>query len=303
MILVSIIIVNYNTRDLLKACLESIYEKTKDITFEIIVVDNASVDSSVEMVKSKFPLVNLIVNNSNIGFGNANNIGVINAKGKCIWFLNSDTLLINNAVRILYDAIMDYPKSGIAGGNLFDRKLNPTTSFYPLMPGILSDIDYLFFNIFSKIKYKQNLNFNYTNRILEIDGFITGADLMIKKTVFEELGGFDSDFFMYYEETELTYRLKKTGLKVISVPDAKIVHLEGASEIKKENTLRRTFESKNTYINKTNLYKIKIILRFIFILTTYQRFLLNKLFGNKDKANSWSLARKVDREIYKKYSK
>lgn len=299
----SIIIVNYNTASLLESCILSLLNKTQDIVYEIIVVDNASVDNSVEMVKSKFPFVNLIVNNDNVGFGNANNIGTINAKGKYIWFLNSDTLLINNAALILYNAIEEYPKSGIAGGNLFDRDLNPTTSFYPLMPGFMSDIDYFFFNIFSKIKYMQNLNFNYTNRILEIDGFITGADLMIKKTVFDELGGFDSDFFMYYEETELTYRLKKTGLKVISVPDAKIIHLEGASEIKKENTLRRTFESKYTYINKTNLYKIKIILRFIFILTTYQRFLLNKLFGNKDKANSWSLARNVDREIYKKYSK
>lgn len=300
---VSIILVNYNTADLLLACIDSILEKTQKIIYEIIVVDNASADSSLELMRSRFPSVKVIANEINVGFGRANNIGVKEAQGKYIWFLNSDTLLINNAARILFDAIEEYPKSGIAGGNLFDRDLNPTTSFYPLMPGFMSDIDYLFFNIFSKIKYMQNLNFNYTNRILEIDGFITGADLMIKKTVFDELGGFDSDFFMYYEETELTYRLKKTGLKVISVPDAKIIHLEGASEIKKENTLRRTFESKYTYINKTNLYKIKIILRFIFILTTYQRFLLNKLFGNKDKANSWSLARKVDREIYKKYSK
>ncbi|SOD20337.1 glycosyltransferase family 2 protein [Pedobacter xixiisoli] len=297
---VSIILVNYNTADLLLACIASIIEKTNEISYEIIVVDNASADSSVEKVRAKFPSVKVIANNDNVGFGRANNLGVAHSEGKYVWFLNSDTLLINNAAKILFESLFSYPNAGIAGGNLYDGEMKPNTSFYQTMPGLLGDVDYLLFNVFTKIKYNKNLNFNYSNRILEIDGFITGADLMIEKALFEEIGGFDKDFFMYYEETELTYRVRLRGLKVISVPDAKIIHLEGASETKKENSIRRTFESKFKYINKTNLKGKKKLLRLIFKLTSYQRYILYKCLGKENKSNAWALTIKVEKDVYKR---
>ena len=100
---VSIIIVNYNTKKLIKNCINSIYKHTKDVDFEIIVSDNGSVDGSVEMIKSEFPNVILIENNANLGFGAANNRGLKIAKGKYIFYLNSDTVLLNNAVKYFFD--------------------------------------------------------------------------------------------------------------------------------------------------------------------------------------------------------
>lgn len=300
---VSIILVNYNTADLLLACINSILGKTEHLIYEIIVVDNASSDSSVELVRSKFPLVKVIANEENVGFGIANNIGVQHAQGKYVWFLNSDTLLISNAAKILYDAIEVYSSAVIAGGNLYDINMKPATSFSQIIPSLWAEVDYFFFNIFSQLKYRRNLNFNYSDQIIEVDGFISGADLMIEKAVFEEVGGFDKDFFMYYEETELTYRIRKYGYKIISVPEAKIIHLEGASETKKENSLRRSFESKFKYINKTGLTSSINLLRITFILTTYQRYILFKLIGKSGKADFWSLLRKVEQEVYKGLTK
>ena len=100
---VSIIIVNYNTKDLLVNCLNSIYEKTKDVLFEIIIVDNASIDGSEEMIKNDFKEVVFIQSGDNIGFGRANNLGIKEAKGDCIFLLNSDTILLNNAIKELTD--------------------------------------------------------------------------------------------------------------------------------------------------------------------------------------------------------
>lgn len=104
---VSVIIVNYNTKELTKNCLASIFEKTKNIDFEVIVSDNGSTDGSIEMIKSDFPQVVLIENNVNLGFGKANNIAAKIAKGKYLLFLNSDTILLNNAVKEFFDRAVD----------------------------------------------------------------------------------------------------------------------------------------------------------------------------------------------------
>ena len=122
---VSIIIVNYNTSNLLKDCLCSIIEKTQFIEYEIIVVDNNSGDDSVAMVEQQFTNVKLIKNNINLGFGKANNIGYTYAKGKYLFLLNTDTLLINNAIKILFDFMEDPKHSsvGSCGGNLYTNNL------------------------------------------------------------------------------------------------------------------------------------------------------------------------------------
>jgi GT2 family glycosyltransferase len=120
---VSIIIVNYNTKELIHNCLASIYEQTKDISFEVIISDNGSTDGSVEMVKNEFPYVKLVANNENIGFGAANNRALKIANGKYIFYLNSDTVLLNNAVKIFFDYwenTEEKEKIGALGTNLID---------------------------------------------------------------------------------------------------------------------------------------------------------------------------------------
>ena len=128
---VSIIIVNYNTKQLLADCLNSIYEQTKDINFEVIVSDNGSKDGSIEMLKADFPQVILIENNANLGFGAANNRGLAIAKGKYIFYLNSDTILLNNAVKYFFDYFEengDKENIGALGGNLLNTQGYTTDS-------------------------------------------------------------------------------------------------------------------------------------------------------------------------------
>ena len=127
MINVSIIIVSYNTKELTHNCLKSVFEQTVNIDFEVIVSDNGSTDGSVEMIKKYFPQVALIENGANLGFGMANNRGLKVAKGKYIFYLNSDTILLNNAVKIFFDYwenAEDKESIGALGGILLDKDLN-----------------------------------------------------------------------------------------------------------------------------------------------------------------------------------
>lgn len=288
MILVSIIIVNYNTRDLLKACLESVYAMTKDVAFEIIVVDNASIDDSEKMIKEEFEEVIFIQSGDNIGFGKANNLGIKQSKGEFTFLLNSDTLLLNNAIKILSDYLILNPKVGICGANLYDINSRPAMSFSQNMPGLVSDIDYFFGGIVSKLYYSGNTVFNYTDLPLIIDGFISGADMMVRKDVLNKVGLFDPDFFMYYEETELTWRIKRTGSLVVSVAEAKIIHLEGGSENIKEKSLRRSNKSKYIYYEKTNKKHLIRVSHVLFQFLAWSRVILFYLKKNKTKQLYWS---------------
>lgn len=299
---VSIIIVNYNTKQLLKECIHSVYDQTVALDFEIIVVDNASADGSQEMIKNDFPNVILIESKDNLGFGNANNEGAKLARGKYIFLLNSDTLLINNAVCILANFLDENPKAGICGGNLYKFDLTPATSFSQMMPGVCADIDYFFWGLFSRIRHKNNLHFNFTEHPMKINGHLSGADLMIRKDIFLKINGFDPDFFMYYEETELIYRVRGLNYEIFSVPQAKIVHLEGASEGIKERTAVRSFQSKFMYYDKTGMSNKKFLSHFLFKLTAIQRLLIFTVLGKKEKITYWKNLFKWESETYKSKS-
>ena len=222
---VSIIIVNYNTKELILNCIQSIYEKTIGIDYEIIVVDNASVDGSQNMVMDIFKDVKLIYLKENIGFGRANNEGVKIATGKNILFLNSDTILLNNAIKTLSDFLNNNAKIGACGGNLYDENLKPTHSYRRIFPSVLYELNYLLDRVPEKILFGRNSEHNYSNKTISV-AYVTGADLMIKRTVIEKIGCFLDVFFMYFEETDLCLRIKKAGFQVFSVPEARIQHLE-----------------------------------------------------------------------------
>lgn len=255
---VSVIIVNYNTLELTKNTIESVFEKTEVLNFEIILVDNASTDGSAEFFENNYKeRIILIKNSENLGFGRANNKGIEIAKGKYIFLLNSDTLLINNAIKILFDFMEQNIECGVCGGNLFDRDNRPVHSFKKELVNIYSDFDFIK-NFILKLIYKKRIDFNYTNKNIEV-GYITGADMFIRKKILEKVGIFDSDFFMYFEETELTTRIKSTGKKIISVPQAKIIHLEGKSTQFKERKFRMFTESKYKYFYKVfSLREVKL---------------------------------------------
>lgn len=227
---VSVIFVNYNTKNMTVDAINSVLDKTKDVEFEIIVVDNASSDGSSQLFDEIFGnRITAISSNENLGFAGGNNFAIKQASGKYIFLLNTDTLLINNAVKILYDFMEANPDAGVCGGNLYNQNGEPSLSvkFKPLKRRNSALFDVLQI-IKGKILNRNFYNFNYSGRNMEV-ACVTGADMMIRKSVLEETGLFDPDFFMYGEETELENRIHKKGYKSYSVPSAKITHLEQGS--------------------------------------------------------------------------
>jgi GT2 family glycosyltransferase len=230
---VSIIIVSYNTRQCLKNCLNSIREKVIEITYEIIVVDNDSQDGSQEMLRKDFPDVTLI-RSENKGFGTANNRGVRKAQGRNILFLNPDTLLINNAVKIMSDYLDTHPEVGICGGNLYRADgTTPANSCWNYFTGISHAINMITMTLASRIIHPQTHKYNHSNYPKPV-ACVSGAGLMTRQILFDQIGGFDEDFFMYVEDVDICYRINKAGYSVICHPAAKIIHLEGQSS--KANT-------------------------------------------------------------------
>jgi len=247
---VSIIIVNTNTKDLLKQTLESVFEKTQDMNFEVIVADNTSHDGSQQMVRETFPNVKL-VECENRGFSYANNVGAKYANGKYLFLLNPDTILLNNAVKILADFLDNHADVGGCGGNLFDADKKPAHSYMMFLPSIKWELNILLANIPGRIQYGKNGSFNHTQKA-KSTGYICGADLMIRADLFRQLNGFDTDFFVYYEESELAYRVKKAGYKMYNVPQSEIIHLEGKTFSDNERKIKIWLDSRKLYYQKTH---------------------------------------------------
>jgi len=283
---VSIIIVNYNTISLLVNTVDSVFEKTEGVEYEIIVVDNNSSDNSKNILAEKYGYkITYIALSENIGFGRANNEGAKIAKGKNLFFLNPDTILLNNAVKILSDFLDSNPRVGCCGGNLFDADGRSTHSFARFFtPSIFEIFDVLFKNLPKKIIYRRNIEFNYTNKPLKVC-YITGADLMIRSNIFNKLNGFDPDFFMYYEEVELEYRIRKSGCYIFNVPYAKIIHLEGKSFQNDYKKIDIFFISQKIFIKKVYNSAIILIIFIFFHSLIISRMLI--FFLKNEKRSYW----------------
>lgn len=257
---VSIIIVNYNTCDLTRNCLKSIFEQTKDIDFEVIVSDNGSKDGSIEMIKNEFPQVILIENDVNLGFGAANNRGLKIAKGKYVLYLNSDTILLNNAVKCFFDYWENSPdkdKIGALGGNLIDVNGNVTHSGSGL-PSAKNELSYFFRCILSSLGLKKLfLKFGmkrktYLQFIGEI-GYVTGADLFMLNN---DDAKYDESYFMYYEESDLQFHLQQKERKSFIILGPKIIHLEGGSD-KKDNSKYDFAKNTSRYYWQSCVYYLR----------------------------------------------
>ncbi len=293
---VSVIIVNFNTSTLLHRCLHSIKEKTFGVEYEIIVIDNASSDDSVRFVKSNHADVHVIESETNIGFGKANNLGSEQAKGKYLFFLNSDTELLNDAISHLFHFMETHPRCGIAGGNLVNASGDPTHSYRRTLPGPISEL-YRFIPSLIPIVEGKNWHFNHTRKPMEV-GYITGADMMIRRDLFTRLGAFDPDFFMYYEEAELTRRVRNSGQKAYSVPAARILHLKGSSLEFLSSAKSVVYRSKYLYLKKTYGPRAAWRAHWYFQFYCYYKRLLHILFGSTAGKDRYERMAILDRSIY-----
>lgn len=232
----SVIIVSYNTKDLLKQTIQSVIDNTKDIEYEIFVTDNNSSDDSVEMVKKDYPKVNLIESKENLGFPKGNNIAIKRATGRYILLLNSDTKVIGECLQNCIKYMDKHREIGALGCKveLPSGKLDhackrgfptPEASLYYLLK----------LNKFfpDKKKFgKYTMSYVKDNEVAEVDSLM-GAFMMIPKKVVDEVGMLDEEFFMYGEDIDWCFRIKKAGYKVLYYPVEKIIHYKGSSSKKK----------------------------------------------------------------------
>lgn len=229
---VSVIIVNYNTPALTCQAVHSVLEYTQDVTYEVIIVDNASEDNSVEYISAYIKdeaRCTLLPLSFNVGFGKGNNAAIERAQGRNIFLLNSDAVLLNNAVKILSDYMDANEDVGICGGNLYNADYSPQPSFITFYNTISSTVNRFFRYWFGDARR----NFNDTSEPCAV-AVVFGAAFMLKRSVVNAVGAFDPAFFMYAEEEELCLRVHRAGYRLMNVPQAKVMHLDGKSTAFKE---------------------------------------------------------------------
>ncbi|MDR0333789.1 MAG: glycosyltransferase family 2 protein [Dysgonamonadaceae bacterium] len=297
---VSIIYVNYKTGQLIANSIDTVIQKTEGVIYEIIVVDNASFDGSVEFLKERHKNVIFVESPENLGFGRANNLGIDIAKGEFVFFLNPDTLLINNAIKILSDFLKTHDCVGACGGNLYDENMNPGNSFTRRLSSATKELLSVFYISIPNFSHPRSSYFNFTGKPLKVAS-ILGADLMIKKSVIEQVGGFDSDFFMYGEESELCNRISKKGYQIISVPTAEIIHLEGrAFEVSKFRSQLIIESQFITYKKKYGKNGDRLLYR-ILLFKYFLRIYLFSILYNKKKIKYWKEKRNCLGAVWQKF--
>jgi len=224
----SIIIVNWNVRDLLCDCLNSIYEKTLGITFEIIVVDNASSDGSVEMVRAEFPQVKLLANSENLGFARANNLALPSAEGEYIGLLNPDTVLLNNAFGIMIAKLKDESNIGIVGPKLLASDGKVQEPCARKLVTLRSVIPRLLIGRMLATPLGTHLP-PAEYDISQAVECISGACMVMRREVLTDERIFNPQFFMYVEDVDLCYETVHRGWKIFYLSEALVTHYGGES--------------------------------------------------------------------------
>ncbi len=276
----SIIIVSYNTADLTAACVRSILDTTKDITFEVIVVDNDSHDSSVADLKAiRDRRVSVIENKENLGFAKANNIGVKKAQGRYLLFLNSDTIVYPNTLERMVAFMETNPKVGAATCRLKTPDGGEDYSAHRGFPTPWNAFTY--FSGLASLFPKSKLFSGYTqgwkdrSKIHEVDA-ISGAFMFTRQEAGEQIGWWDEDYFFNGEDLDFCYKLKHKGWKILYIPDFEILHYNGMSGGTKKKTanLSRATKETRARIQDARFDAMKIFYKKHFA-KTYPRILTN----------------------------
>ena len=228
----SVIIVNYNVVHFLEQCLHSVFKAGARLEMEVIVVDNRSVDDSVEMVKQKFQQVKLIANTDNVGFSAANNQGLAIAQGEYVLLLNPDTVVQENT----FDKVIAFMDSHADAGGLGVKMLDGKGVFLPESKRGLPTPAVAFYKIFGLAKLfpkskkfgAYHLCYLDKDQVHEVD-VLSGAFMLLRKALLDKIGGLDEAFFMYGEDIDLSYRIQLAGYKNYYFPDTRIIHYKGES--------------------------------------------------------------------------
>ncbi len=225
--ILSLIIVNWNTREILLKCLSAVYEHPFSVDLEVWVVDNASADDSAAAVRQRYPQVKLIECSENIGFARGNNLALERARGEYVLLLNTDALVGPGAIAQLFEFLKTHPAAAAAGPYLLNPDQTLQESCYPF-PSLSREFWRMFHldNLFPYGRYDMSRWDPTQPRSVDC---IQGACLMLRREALNQVGLFDPHFFMYTEEIDLCYRLKKAGWDLYWVPAARVIHYGGQS--------------------------------------------------------------------------
>jgi hypothetical protein len=270
----AIIIVSWRVKDLLKECLESIYHFTRDLSFEVIVVDNDSGDGTVEMVGQNFPQAKLIASRVNLGFARANNLGLRQASARHYLLLNPDTRLTDNILVPLVKYLDKHPQTGVLGAQLlnYNKTIQPSVRHFPSW----TDHLLMMFKLhhFWPLKKYLALDFDYA-RTGEVDQ-VMGAFFAISGPTLKQVGYLDEKYYIWFEEVDYCQRVKRAGLKVVYWPEISLIHYGGQS-------FKQVFSFKKQWIfSKSRLRYIfkyqNIFVYLIILLLTPVSLLLSLIF-------------------------
>jgi GT2 family glycosyltransferase len=239
---ISIIIVNWNTKQLLMDCISSVYRTAKGPSFDIFVVDNGSTDGSVEEVSRTHPAVKVIANAANLGFAGANNLALRKMSGRYAVLLNSDTLLKDSALDKMFEFMEHHPEAGMCGPQLLNddgSRQNSVGHFPTLVTEFMSK---RLIRVLYPETYRQAFSPGGagSDAPREVD-YIVGACMVVRKKAMDEVGMLDDDYFFLYEEVDWCFRMKKSGWRVYHLPEVEIIHFGGQSM--KDINLRARAES------------------------------------------------------------
>jgi hypothetical protein len=241
----SVIIVSFNTKELLKECITSAAQSLENVEHEIIVVDNNSSDESVAMLREGFPNVRVILNNYNAGFAKANNQGYAVSSGSYVLLLNSDTIAEDSALRKLIEFLDTHPDVAVAGPRLLNPDLSLQLPCRRGFPRLVNSICYFsgVSRLFPRSKLVASYNMTHMDDGVshEVDA-VSGACMVVRRCVVDEIGGLlDEGYFMHFEDIDLCFRAKVHEYRVWYVHDAKVVHLKGQSSKLRSRGVRRDF--------------------------------------------------------------
>ena len=257
MIDISIIIVNWNTKQLLLDCLASIYKTVQKASFEIIVSDNGSKDNSVEAVSAAYPAVRIIENKRNLGFSRANNVALKGMTGKYALLLNSDTVLLDGAIDHLFSFMEGHPQAGMCGPQLLYGDGTKQQSIGDF-PKIHTDFtSHTVYRIYSCLRLRPVGPIPFTvlrQSTSEVD-YIMGSCMLVRKGAIDKVGMLDEDYFFFYEEIDWCFRMHEAGWQVFHIPETSIIHYSEQS--RKHVNIKARIETWNSrYLFHRKSYRL-----------------------------------------------
>jgi hypothetical protein len=293
---VSIIIVAWNVRKLLYDCLKSVYDQTEGIDFEVIYVDNASKDGSVEMVKREFPKVRIIENERNEGFIKANTQGIGIAKGRYVLLLNSDTLVLDNAIAKTVKFADEHPEAAVFGCRVLnpDRSLQRNCFMYPSLLNMFLSATYLY-KVFPKSRFfgKEYMTWWHYNDVREVET-VCGSFSLVRNEAIKQVGFMDERYFLYGDDPDWCYRFRKSGWKIMFTPDSQIIHYGDQSTKQMARKFRWQLEGSKLIFMKLHRNRWEFpFARFLsasFLLLRVPYWLTRAAFGKDERQKSFETA-------------